>query len=332
MKNIICNLGIAVVICILIPGILFTSVSSIQKEVCTVSPPEHTAELAGDSTTDPTEITDAGAKESYSVSVLFDDGHEEIQDLEEYVTSVVLGEMPVSFQEEAIKAQAVVARTFSMRRIERRDKHSDGAVCTDPGCCQAYISPQTYMTEKGGTEENVEKVRRCVEATAGRVVTYGGEFIEATYFSSSGGSTEDAVAVWGSEVPYLQAKECPGEADAHVNTTTLSSDELISLLNLPEEPVTVDHISYTEGKGVDEISVSGKVFKGTEIRSKLNLCSTMFQMTVMGDHVIITTKGFGHRVGMSQYGADAMAKNGATYEEILAYFYPGTSLNVLGNY
>lgn len=246
--------------------------------------------------------------------------------LEEYVLCVTLAEVPGSFEVEALKAQAVVARTFTCKRMDQ-PKHENCPVCTDSGCCQAYISVDSYLN-KGGTRETVEKVKNAVDATAGQVLMYQGSYIEATYFSCSGGRTEDALAVWGNDVPYLQSVESPGEemATHYTDTVVFSKREFLSRLGLSSDAVRIENISYTDGGGVASVTVCGKTFSGTKIRSLLELRSTAFAITPLGDNVTVTTKGFGHRVGLSQYGAEAMAVQGKTYVEILSHYYQGTEL------
>ena len=256
-------------------------------------------------------------------------------ELDEYLTGVVLAEMPVSFELEAQKAQAVVARTYTMRACRRGGKHDGAAVCTDSTCCQSYISPADYLAA-GGTQAGVDRVRGAVEATAGQVLTYDGELIEATYFSCSGGSTEDAAAVWGAAYPYLKAVDSPGEENAaHYSDTevfTAARFEAALGRDLPGEPTTWFGVTtYTTGGGVASMEIGGQTYQGTTLRSLLGLRSTAFTVEADRICVTITTKGFGHRVGMSQYGADAMAVLGSTYPEILAHYYQGTSLTTLEN-
>lgn len=265
------------------------------------------------------------------VSVLKADQVLEME-LEDYVLCVVLAEMPVDFEAEALKAQAVVARTYTCRKLEE-PKHNTADVCTDPSCCQAYMEPGDFLNS-GGTEESIQKVNDAVMSTAGEVILYQGELIEATYFSCSGGKTEDAAAVWGSDVPYLQSVSSPGEEKAshYTDTVRFSSTEFCDRLGvaLSGNPgAWIENIAYTEGGGVDSIVLQGNTFSGTELRQKLGLRSTAFVITAAGDTVTVTTKGFGHRVGMSQYGAEAMAVKGSTYEEILKHYYTGTSLSNL---
>lgn len=249
------------------------------------------------------------------------------KDLEEYLVGVVLAEMPASFEEEALKAQAVVARTYGVRALKGKSKHPEGDICGNAACCQGYLDPADY----GGTEEQLQKVRNAVYATSGEVLIYQGELIEATYFSCSGGATEDAVAVWGTDVPYLQSVDSPGEENAayYVDGVEFTLEEFLSCLDLDLEGTPVSwlgEVTYTAGGGVDTVVIGGKSYKGTEIRKLLGLRSTAFEMDATEETISVTTRGYGHRVGMSQYGADAMASQGSQYGEILAHYYQGTEL------
>lgn len=264
------------------------------------------------------------------ISVLFPEGEVKEIELENYLCGVVLAEMPADFEIEALKAQSVVARTYALRRLEKGTKHGTGLICTDPACCQGYLSPDDYLM-RGGPQTGVTKVSRAVLDTAGYVLTYGGELIDATYFSCSGGMTEDASAVWGSDVPYLQATDSPGEesAEHYSDHQTFDRSEVERLLSVSLEGDPEDWfeiLSYTDGGGVDKISVCGEILGGAELRKRLSLRSTNFTVEATDDTVTFYTKGYGHRVGMSQYGADAMAVSGHTYDEILAHYYSGTTL------
>lgn len=272
-------------------------------------------------------------QEQLSILVTGEDGSVQEQAMDDYLTGVVLAEMPASFEEEALKAQAVAARTYAQKASVTGGKHGNGSICTDPSCCQAYLSEEAYL-DKGGTAESVDKVRQAVADTSGLVLTYEGELIEATYFSCSGGYTEDAMAVWGADYPYLQAVSSPGEEEAAHYLTTVHFTPGQFLLALgsvvegsPENwfgPVT-----YTEGGGVATMEIGGVSYTGTQLRRLLGLRSTAFSVSVDGEGITITTKGYGHRVGMSQYGADAMAVAGSTCQEILAHYYPGTQLQII---
>lgn len=260
------------------------------------------------------------------------DGVSEL-DMDGYLVGVLLAEMPASFETEAFKAQAVVARTYALKASVTGGKHGDGSVCGDSACCQAYISESEYVS-RGGAQQTIDRVRDAVLDTSGLVLTYEGELIEATYFSCSGGSTEDAVAVWGTDFPYLRATDSPGEENAthYTDTVTFSLEEFSQRLGLELSGAGwLGVATYTAGGGVNTIFIDGTEFKGTELRTLLELRSTNFDIIPEGETVAVQTKGFGHRVGMSQYGADAMAASGSSYPEILAHYYQGTSLQLWEN-
>lgn len=268
------------------------------------------------------------------VAVLWEDGTVQQMEMDTYLTGVVLAEMPASFDAEALKAQAVVARTYALRRSTVAPKHEENAVCTQAACCQGYVSAQRYA-DSGASTESIQKVSQAVAATSGQVLTYDGQLIEATYFSCSGGSTEDAVAVWGTDIPYLQATDSPGEENAAYfeDSVFFSPGEFASCLgtSLWGSPETwLGAVTYTEGGGVETMEIGDTVYEGTQLRSLLGLRSTVFTMTAQEDGVLVQTRGFGHRVGMSQYGAEAMAVSGSTYEDILTHYYTGTVLEEYG--
>lgn len=280
--------------------------------------------------TKPVSIQEPEEKTELLIPVLTGDATITNMELNDYLTGVVLAEMPASFEVEALKAQAVVARTYTLRAYYGTSKHDHATVCTDSNCCQGYKDPHDYLAA-GGLEENIEKVQRAVNETSGYVLTYDGELIEATYFSCSGGRTEDAVAVWGADVPYLRSVASPGEEKAtyytdEVHFTVAELEDKLDT-DLSDEPTDlIDDISYTAGGGVDQIAIGEKQFRGTELRKLLGLRSTAFAVSVEDGGLTFITRGYGHRVGMSQYGADAMALDGSTYREILMHYYPGTTL------
>ncbi len=260
-------------------------------------------------------------------------GQVQLMDMDVYLVGVVLAEMPTSFEPEALKAQAVVARTYTQKAYTTGGKHENGAVCEEPACCQGYMSKENYIS-RGGTEEGYEKAKKAVDATSGRVLTYEGDLIEATYFSCSGGNTEDAAAVWGTDFSYLQSVPSPGEEDAahYSDTVTFDPSQFQRALGVELQGASSTWFgitTYTEGGGVATMTIGGQAYTGTELRSLLGLKSTAFTVTAEENQISITTKGYGHRVGMSQYGADAMAAAGSNHEEILAHYYPGTQLTTI---
>ena len=282
----------------------------------------------------PTVQTSQEAQLSPEVAVLTVDGVRQIP-LETYVLGVVLAEMPASFETEALKAQAVAARTVAMRSHLVNQRHTGGAVCTDPDCCQAYMPEGEYLAQGGGNA-NLEKVRSAVNSTQNEVLTYKGELADAVYFSCSGGLTEDASVVWGNDVPYLQSVESAGEenAEQYWASKTFTAAQFAAALgrSLPGGPGSwFGGVTYTPGGGVNTMIVAGQRYTGTRLRQLLDLNSTIFSMEVSGDTVTVFTRGKGHRVGMSQYGADAMAVQGSTYDQILAHYYRGTRIDKISS-
>lgn len=257
------------------------------------------------------------------------DGETVNMQLEEYVIGVVLAEMPASFEIEALKAQSVAARTYALKTCTDGKKHA-GAVCTSYQCCQAYMSQEDYL-QRGWSDKYIQRVYEAVSATEGQVLTYDGKLIRATYFSCSGGSTEDAMAVWGRDYPYLQSVKSPGEEETvyYTDTKEFTPEDFQDALGvaLSGQPQSwFGQITYTQGGGVDTMQIGGVTYRGTTLRSLLGLRSTVFQIVVTQERILFETKGYGHRVGMSQYGADAMAMEGSDYAQILAHYYSGTVL------
>lgn len=279
-------------------------------------------------TTEP--MPHAEVEKKYMIPVVDGEEKTEMMELETYVTAVVLAEMPADFDSEALKAQAVVARTYALRRCSLADKHDRGAVCTDAKCCQAFCKPESYLTN-GGTIDQLQKVGTAVMATQNQVLVYDGELIEATFFACSGGCTEDAVAVWGTDIPYLQATNSPGEetADTYLQTQQFSRSQFAACLGISEDSLVgnfIGPVTYTRGGGVESAMIGDQTYTGIELRQKFGLNSTALWITAIGDTITITTRGHGHRVGMSQYGADAMARQGSDYKQILAHYYQSTNL------
>ena len=313
MKSMIKELSFCILITVILPLLLFNS--------CNIIKQWKSSDLAKPNIASNTNDTEPGnTAHATQIRVLLDDGTVTAMDLESYLIGVVMGEMPADFEIEALKSQAVVARTYALRNREYGSKHPEADVCVDSACCQNYVEFHDG--------EFYDKISQAVAATAGQVLTYRNRLIEATYFASSGGRTEDAVAVWGNDVPYLQSTESPEDpyTQQQIETVTLTVNEFVECLCLPGTYPEIQNITYTAGGGVDTLTLCNMEFRGTELRKRLNLPSTLFQITVIGDHVVITSRGNGHRVGMSQYGAEVMAVNGATYEEILLHYYQGTTL------
>ncbi len=259
--------------------------------------------------------------------------------VQEYLTSVVLCEMPITFEPEALKAQAVAARTFLWKQAQS-GKHDAADVCADSACCQAWMSEQALREKFGSAYDAAwETASQAVSQTADEVLCYDGALIDATYFSCSGGSTEAAVAVWGTDVPYLQSVLSPGEEGAarYESEVSVSLEDFRAAITGETSAAVLDgapehwlgEITYTEGGGVDTAVIGGAAFSGVSLRQLFGLNSTKFTLTLDGSCVTFHVLGFGHRVGMSQYGADNLARNGFSYRVILQYYYQNTRIKKL---
>lgn len=268
-----------------------------------------------------------------TVSLCTDEGIINIP-LEDYLVGVVFSEMPANFHEEALKSQAVAARTFALYRLEKK-KHKDYDICSDHACCQAWTKEEDARERFGESYlTHWENAQRAVNSTEREVLTYEGDLVEAVYFSCSGGSTEDAIAVWGSDVPYLQSVESHGEEAAPVFRTEkrFTFDRFKSVLAEKGIALEGDHdmqiseVEYTDGGGVARICISDQWISGAELRGILGLNSAKFNVRTAGEEVVFDVFGYGHRVGMSQYGANAMAKAGADYHTILQHYYTDVTI------
>lgn len=253
--------------------------------------------------------------------------------LREYLIGVVMSELMLSFEEEAMQAQAIASRTFALRC----KKHDGANVCADSGCCQAWDDPDTIAERCGEDYEAFyRKASAAVDATDGLVLKYEGELIDATFFACSGGMTEDAAAVWGAEVPYLQSVDSPGEeiAGCYHSTEDVTPREFSKriLEHFSEADLTGDPAGWlgtaerTEGDGVKQMIIGGVPMDGVELRRIFGLKSTRFTLEYKDGQFIFDVYGYGHRVGMSQYGAQAMAQAGADAKTILESYYTGVEI------
>ena len=270
-----------------------------------------------------------------------EDSVEEL-DLEEYIMGVVASEVPASFNEEALKAQAIAARTFYMSKRNNPDKDSKnkGAEICDTTNCQVYMSKEERMAKWSSSEaeSNWNKIQKAVLDTKGQVLTYEDSVLEyPQFFATSSGKTEDAKDVFSIDVPYLKSEESKGEEIAPKYKTTLEIpiNEFVNKINTKYTTANVKKSnlaslikieSYTESGSVKEIKIGNETIKGTEFRELFNLNSTNFKFDFEKDIVKINCTGYGHGVGMSQWGANVMAKNGSTYDEILKHYYSGVEI------
>ena len=265
--------------------------------------------------------------------------------MDEYLPGVLAAEMPASFPEEALRAQAVAARSFILYRLAHPATdgvHDGAALCSTPSHCKGYINISDPEIAEGlfgaASDIYVEKLNRAVSDTDGEVMLYGGEPILAAFHAISGGMTENACDVWGGNVSYLTSVESPGEEVAEKFASVVEYDvqtykEKLSALcdtdALGEDPAMyIQDIERSEAGGIIRATVGGTQVKGSALRTALALNSTDFTVELSGDGAVVrlSVTGYGHGVGMSQYGARAMAMEGANYEEILTHYYTGAVL------
>ena len=268
----------------------------------------------------------AEAQEEIQIRVLTN-GHVEQIPLETYVIGVVAAEMPASFNVEALKAQAVASRSFALYRKKYYNLQYD---VTDDTRTQVYISTDTMKKRWGSSfDKYYNRILKAVESTKGEIVTYNGKIIEALYSAMSGGVTQDVAAVWGSKRDYLVAVESKYDNEninSFKSTRKITFDEFRKKLSLTCNKITIDYIKKNTSDYISEISICGKVFSGSDFMWKLALRSADADIIVK-DTVEITTYGFGHGVGMSQYGANGYAEHGYTYEEILKHYYTDVEIS-----
>lgn len=263
--------------------------------------------------------------------------------LEDYITSVVSGEVPANFDEEALKAQAVAARTYYVNKINNpcKDAEKNGAEICDTTHCQVYIDKESRMESwsKKEATDNWEKIKKAVDDTKGQILVYDGKVLEyPQFFAVSSGKTEDAKDVFSSDIPYLKSEESKGEeiAPKYKSSVEINKKEFINKVNnqYPNAKITEKNISsaikvksYTESGSVKELQLGDEVIKGKDFRTLFNLNSTNFKWDINNNAIKINCTGYGHGVGMSQWGANVMAKEGKKYDEILKHYYNGVEIN-----
>lgn len=260
--------------------------------------------------------------------------------LDEYLYGVVSAEMPASFEKEALKAQAVVARTYTIYKlINNNGKHQGADICDDSNCCQAWISKEDRFAkwEESSRQSNWDKIVEAVNTTQGKIITYNNEPINAFFHSNSGGMTETTANVWGGTgYPYLQTVETVGEDgySQYHSEVILTKQTFIDKIKEKHSNFEIDFtlddcikvLEYTDGNRVKKVKIGNLELSGVEVRTILGLKSANFKITLEAENIKFEVIGYGHGVGMSQTGADSMAKNGSTYEEIIKHFYTGVEI------
>ena len=255
--------------------------------------------------------------------------------LEQYVRGVVAAEMPIEFELEALKAQAIAARTYIVRRFVTSDVSNvpvEGAWVTDSVQHQAYLTDQELVAkwDKDVRSTNLDKLTRAVEETWGQIMTYEGEPILAAFFSTSNGYTENSEDYWSEKLPYLRSVKSPWEADISpkfTSTAVLTTKEFARLLGVSvSKAARVTILETSAGNRVKQVTIGGKTFTGREVREKLKLASTEFAISAKEGNIHIAVRGNGHGVGMSQWGAQGMALAGYSASSILSHYYSGITI------
>ena len=330
MKKFWLYLSISIFICFILPAILT------KREVKTFS---QTNNIQEEQNQNIVENTSNNSNEynypKYRTIKLLHKSTGEVEDvpIDTYLCNVVSAEMPADYELEALKAQAVVARTYTIYKAQN-PKHENADICDDSTCCQAWVSKEKRFErwEEQKRESNWLKIEKAVNETAGKIVTYNGEPINAFFHANSGGTTELPVNVWGgSSLPYLQVVETVGEEGyiQYSSEVILNKEELIEKLKTKYSDIQIDFnnnddikiLGFTDGNRVKTVKFGNHELSGVETRTILGLKSTNFEITKENDNIKFSVKGYGHGVGMSQTGADTMAKQGSNYEDIIKHFY-----------
>lgn len=242
--------------------------------------------------------------------------------LNDYLIGVVGMEMPASFNIEALKAQAVAARTFAFNYLNNNEINITTSA-------QSYID-MAGMRERWqkNFDEYYKKISDAVESTDNIVIKYNEKIIKSYYYAISNGKTENSLAVFSQEYPYLVSID--SSFDENVKnfkvTTTFTNENFCKLLDITPCLIEINHINRDETNRVTSLNINNITYSGVDFRKKLSLRSTDFVIDILDDHLEITTKGYGHGVGMSQYGANYLANSGYTYDEILGYYYINTTI------
>lgn len=334
MKKILIYLLILIFICFSIP-IIFTSEFSkrtFSEEISENNKVENKDKVS-ESTYD---------YKKYKTIKLLHKDNEKVEEvaLDEYLYGVVSAEMPASFEKEALKAQAVVARTYTIYKIVNNDgKHEDADICDDSTCCQAWISKENRLSKWKEEERNSNwsKIVEAVNDTQGKIITYEGKPINAFFHSNSGGTTEAPINVWGgSGYPYLQSVSTSGEdAYSQYNSEAeFTKKEFEEKIKKEHSDFKIDYKKedcikveeYTEGNRVKSVKIGNLDLSGVEVRNIFGLRSANFKIIMKNNKIRFEVLGYGHGVGMSQTGADSLAKEGKNYEDIIHHFYTGVEI------
>ena len=291
-----------------------------------------------DGQADAPSIVQLNTDEDMQVDVYLHDAKQIVtMPLEKYVRGVVAAEMPVKFEKEALKAQAIAARTYVARRLAKGTKTVEGADVTDDhNDGQAYLTDEKLQKNWGLLDypKNLSKINEAVNETRGQILLYQGDPIEALFFSTSSGMTENSEDYWGKAVPYLRSVKSPWDeqSEKFKSTTEIKLSDFTQKLGIASVMTAanvnglIQPLEKTATNHIKKIRVGDKTFSGADFRALLGLRSTWFTWQVAGDTITFVTHGYGHGVGLSQYGANGMAQEGKKAEEIVTYYYRGVEI------
>jgi stage II sporulation protein D len=296
-------------------------------------------ESAGEQEPEQVELLPPGEIDSAETVRVLLDGAVRKMSMSDYLRGVVRAEMPASFAQEALCAQAVAARTYTLYKLASGGNHGDTAdVCGDPTCCQAYLDADRAAANWGESTRTYEaKIDNAVSATDGQTILYDDKPILAVFHSSSAGRTKSAGEVWKQDLPYLRSVDSPEKGDAIPNyysrvEFTAAEFQKRFLAAHPEADFSgkagtwVRDLTVTEGANVGAVTIGGVTVRGGEARSIFSLRSASFEVEVQDGKIVFFVTGYGHGVGMSQYGANELAKEGKTWLEIIQHYYTGVTV------
>lgn len=282
-------------------------------------------------------ISEENSNDADTISVFMtQDNKTENLPLREYIIGVVAAEMPASYEEEALKAQALVAVTYT-RYIITNGKGSNNADITDDSSThQGYMTDEQMQEKWGDAYESYRKrIENAVDEVLDKTITYEGKPIMAAYHAISSGKTESAKTIWGKDIPYLQSVDSKWDKNSarYTSTVTLTAEELREIYGKKktdaQDDELIEILSVSDPGTVLEVSFCGEKMTGNSLRELLSLRSPVFSAEYSDGEYVFTVSGYGHGVGMSQNGANAMAKNGKTYDEIIKHYYHGTEIEKL---
>jgi stage II sporulation protein D len=325
-KNIRYHIGVsALLLCVLFLLPLFTVTVIRQTK-------------AGEQEPEPIEILPPGEIDSGETVRVLLNGTVEEMTMASYLEGVLRAEMPASFEQEALCAQAVAARTYTLYKLTAGSSHApDADICGDPTCCQAYLGADQAAANWGSSAERYEaKIENAVSATDGQTILYDDQPILAVFHSSSAGQTKSAGEVWSQDLPYLQSVSSPEGEDipnyySRVSFTPAEFREKF-LAAYPEGDLSGDvsdwvrDLTVTEGINVDRVTIGGISLRGSQVRTLFGLRSASFEVEAADGEIVFYVTGYGHGVGMSQYGANELAKEGQTWREIIGHYYTGVTV------